>query len=180
MSGGASGGSPAPASPAARSGLGRSDSGSRMSFQCGRATAAAIGAVVRAWRSRRWCPWRRLGRCSGPAASERGRCAVQRHVCRGRQARVPGRRRPRAARPPRATHRRGKVTKVGGIATRRHPRHTPAAATTRPVYLWCSWQKCISDQPQDQDHTAAVNQLCSRGKSTHRNMRRSANGKWLW
>ena len=101
-------------------------------------------------------------------------------IAHHRAGREAGRRRPRAARPPRATHRRGKVTKVGGIATRRHPRHTPAAATTRPVYLWCSWQKCISDQPQDQDHTAAVNQLCSRGKSTHRNMRRSANGKWLW
>ena len=79
MSGGAGGGSPAPASPTARSGLSRSDSGSRMSFQCWRATAVAIGAVVGAWRPRRRCPWRRLGRCSGPSAPdtpERGECAV--------------------------------------------------------------------------------------------------------
>ena len=76
MSGGAGGGSPARASPTARSGLGRSDSGSRMSFQCWRATAVAIGAVVGAWRPRRRCPWRRLGRCSGPSAPERGECAV--------------------------------------------------------------------------------------------------------
>ena len=79
MSGGAGGGSPARASPTARSGLGRSDSGSRMSFQCWRATAVAFGAVVGAWRPRRRCPWRRLGRCSGPSAPdtpERGECAV--------------------------------------------------------------------------------------------------------
>ena len=79
MSGGAGGGSPARASPTARSGLGRSDSGSRMTFQCWRATAVAFGAVVGAWRPRRRCPWRRLGRCSGPSAPdtpERGECAV--------------------------------------------------------------------------------------------------------
>ena len=69
MSGGAGGGSPARASPTARSGLGRSDSGSRMSFQCWRATAGAIGAVFGAWRPRSRCPWRRLG-------PERGGCAV--------------------------------------------------------------------------------------------------------
>ena len=57
------------ASPTARSGLGRSDSGSRMSFQCWRATAGAIGAVFGAWRPRSRCPWRRLG-------PERGGCAV--------------------------------------------------------------------------------------------------------
>ena len=76
MSGGAGGGSPAPASPTARLGQARSDSGSRMSFQCGRATAVAIGAVVGAWRPRRRCPWRRLGRCPAPSEPDSGGCAV--------------------------------------------------------------------------------------------------------
>ena len=166
MSGGAGGGSPAPASPTARSGLGRSDSGSRMSFQRGRATAVAIGAVVRAWRTRMRCPWRRLGRCPRPAAPKRGGCAdtgavpaVPGHRTHaqeqspsrsapnfghgGRATTVTAdvqprcdtrarRRRPRHATPPRATHRHGTVTNLGGTTTRRHPRRTPAATQPPP------------------------------------------------
>lgn len=53
MSGEVGGGSLAPASPTcnttARPGQGRSVYGARMPFQCGRATAVSIGAVVWAW-----------------------------------------------------------------------------------------------------------------------------------
>ena len=42
------------------------------------------------------------------------------------------RRRPRHATPPRATHRHGTVTNLGGTTTRRHPRRTPAAAQPPP------------------------------------------------
>jgi hypothetical protein len=36
------------------------------------------------------------------------------------------------------------------------------------------------ETPKDQDPTAAVHQLRWRGKATHPNLRRCANGKWLW
>ena len=42
------------------------------------------------------------------------------------------RRRPRHATPPRATHRHGTVTNLGGTTTRRPPRRTPAAAQPPP------------------------------------------------
>ena len=42
------------------------------------------------------------------------------------------RRRPRHATPPRATHRHGTVTNLGGTTTRRHPQRTPAAAQPPP------------------------------------------------
>jgi hypothetical protein len=42
------------------------------------------------------------------------------------------RRRPKHATPPRATHRHGTVTNLGGTATRRRPRRTPAAAQPPP------------------------------------------------
>ena len=86
--------------------------GSRAQAACAGAIPVPIGALLRSWRPRNHA-------YAVPAEG-------------GRLDRMPGRRRPRAARPPRATHRRGKVTNVGGTATRRHPRHTPAAAPPPP------------------------------------------------
>ena len=79
MSGGVGGGSLAPASPTcnttARPGQGRSVYGARVPFQCGRATAVSIGAVVWAWLWRpRRCPWRRPGRCPARSARDSGGC----------------------------------------------------------------------------------------------------------
>ena len=81
MSGKVGGGSLAPASPTcnttARPGQGRSIYvyGARVPFQCGRATAVSIGAVVWAWLWRpRRCPWRRPGRCPARSARDSGGC----------------------------------------------------------------------------------------------------------
>ena len=177
MSGGAGGGSPARASPTARSGLPgwaglirvpgcHFSAGEQQRLQSvqwlgrgargGGAHGGAWGAVLgRQRRNAENVPsW---GRCPGFAGIGRMRrsnpcsnrrptsvmAAVQPRVCgvcRGRQARVPGRRRPRAARPPRATHRRGKVTNVrgkpDGFEAEKKTLHLKAGAVqcTRIVY----------------------------------------------
>ena len=166
MSGGAGGGSPAPASPAARSGLGRSvhmpDAGSdaheharwqsvqwlgrdgrgcsgpRRAPECAGARLPSGSGAGGGPCPQKTCPGIGRMRRSNPRPDRRPTlvmAAVQPRacgVCRGRQARVPGRRRPRAARPPSATHRRGKVTSLGGSPTRRHPRRTLEAEPPPP------------------------------------------------
>ena len=150
-SGGAGGGSPAPASPAARSGLGRSvhmpDAGSDAHEH------ARWQSVQWSCRDGRGCSGlRRAPECAGarlPSGSGAGGGPCPQKTCPGigrmrrsnpRPDRRPTlvtaavqprcdtrarRRRPRHATPLRATHRHGTVTNLGGTSTRRHPRRWP-------------------------------------------------------
>ena len=47
------------------------------------------------------------------------------------------------------------------------------------VYIASPGRQCFT-RPQDQNPTAAVPQLRWRGRATHPNLRRCAQGKWLW
>ena len=66
----------------------------------------------------------------------------------------------------------------------RHTRHTPSqsspiASSQTQRHRDTETQR-HRETPKDQDPTAAVHQLRWRGKATHPNLRRCANGKWLW
>ena len=158
MSGGAGGGSPAPASPAARSGLGssvhmpdaRSDaheharwqsvqwlgrdgrgcSGTRRALECAGARLPSGSGAGGGPCPQKTCPG--IGRmCRSNPRPDRRPTLVTAAVQPRCDTRA-RRRRPRHATPPRATHRHGTVTNLGGTTTRRHPRRTPAAAQPPP------------------------------------------------